>query len=241
MARRRRPDDVKSAAKGFQQILDPKKAPAGFTEQDILRSRSDPSRYGGIYEGAAPSAAPAARKAPAARPAPAKAAPARRPGGGGGGGGKFRDPDVTGTPGMADIDRGGIPPGMQVGQEPYSDRYPSGFGTLPGPPDLPGPLNLPNFAPPPPVTGLTPSVDYGRTAPPPQAGPPPGPVMGQPMVGAAPADAAGGAIPLPGGAPVGNAPSFAALGQTQGTPPPGLLDALGKYWAGMKSAAAGGM
>lgn len=229
---RRRPDDVKSAAKGFQQVLDPKKAPAGFTEQDILRSRSDPGRYGGIYEGAAPSAPAAPRKAPAASPAPRKAAPSppRRP----------RDPTTTGgikpaygpdmQPNVDYTPPGGISPGLQVGQEPYLDRRPSGFGSLPGMPELPGPLSLPDFSAPPvaPPGPLTPGPTFN---PPADLG---GATINQipatqpnvPMGGVVQPPAAMNTMPRPGIStppPAGMPPPPAAAPPMSGMPP-GLLD-----------------
>jgi hypothetical protein len=230
----RKPYDMKGLKKSFQSDL------------DSAEYKANPNRYnqgGERQSDAYPSAARSAPQpaAPRARPT-TKAAPPRRPGGG------ASRPKPGGIPWNADKvaneSPGGIPPGPQVGQEPYSDRLPSGFGSLPGAPALPGPLNLPSA---PGVSGLTPSVNYppdlsyGGGAPPPPApvGPPPGPTMGQPMMGAAPTDAPGGAIPLPGGAPLGSAPSFGAMAPP-GPPPPGLLDAIGKYWQGMKSGAMGG-
>jgi hypothetical protein len=232
---RRRPDTVKSAAKGFQQVLDPKRAPPGFTEQDIMRSRSDPSRYGGIYEGAAPSAAPAAKRAPAPAPARPKPMPPRRP----------RDVTTTGSPGKlpgwdqdrpvqpADDNRPfGIPPGPQVGQGPLtgpgSDRaIDRGYASLPGMPELPGPLSLPDFSAPPvaPPGPLTPGPTFN---PPADLG---GATINQipatspnvPMGGVTQPPAATNTMPRPGISSPGTMPPPPAPAAMAGMPP-GLLD-----------------
>lgn len=219
MARRnRRPTDVKGAARGFQQVLDPKRAPPGITEGDIARSRSDPSRYGGIYEGAAPSAPKPAPKAPAAKSAAPKAAPRaplppRRP----------TQPGVQERP--YDLENPAI---LKGGAGDYRSAAGAGMASLPGMPELPGPLSLPDFGPT--ATGSVgapPMLDLAN----------PAPGLGGVTVNQIPATspnvpsggvvqppAATNTMPRPGISTPGTMPTPGAAAPPPAAAPPGLLD-----------------
>lgn len=151
-SKRKQPGTVRSLARDYQQILDPAKAPPGFTAADIERSRSDPGRYGAIYGPASAPSAPA--KAPA-RPASAQ----KRPSGGGG------RPLPKKAP---------LPP-----RRPGGETLPKDYPTMPTMPDRPGLPTIPPLTGPGSDRtgpGTVPAMDplaALNLPPPPDVGPPP--------------------------------------------------------------------
>jgi hypothetical protein len=165
---RRAPGTIQSLTRDFQRVLDPAKAPAGMTAQDIALSQSDPSRYGPIFGAPATSAGrgqtrPQSNpKSPLEPPLPPRRPIAPSP----------RGPLGPSTTGTASVGPLTITPGMLPADPSVPPYTLSRQSSLPGPPELPGPLTglPPPVASPPSEAGLGGEVPLGPGAAAPQDG-----------------------------------------------------------------------
>ena len=236
---RKKPDTVKSAAKGFQSILGRGELPAGTkTAGDLARDQSDPTRYGYQPPLQSPTrpTAPAAKGGGGAQPSRTRAPspglpkraplPPRRPDGGGlTHPGMWKGPNIEGNPfpqlsGMPDVPDPMTTPGLR----PEWGVGDAGFG---GGTQMaaPNPIPIPAMANALPRPGIS---TPGTFPPPPPAGPPSGSAM------AAPAAPPGN--PMMAGPTMGAGPPPLSNMPTMGgaTPPlpPGLLDSIKQMFGG---------
>lgn len=238
----RKPGSIRSLARGFERTLDDeeyRRSPTRYNSGNEQQSELLPSRAPAapVSSGGARRAKPAGgggtrKPAPVAPRAPL---PPRRP--------SMPMPMTPSEP----LSTGGIQgppyiPGTMPGVNPLGDVTGAPLvppGPTPQPTDMIPPLTGPNSDR---MAGISPGMGPGdawaarvNTALPPMpqgqsaAGAAlqalgltggPSQAGAGPPVGVGPADAAGGAIPLPGGLPTGSAPSFGAMAPPTGLPPP---------------------